>query len=200
MIIPILLYHGKNRQEYHTLEDLFENLEPEWKKFLPNFNYIYNDLGNIPDEQIELLNNKFLTASILALEHSFEKNWLEKNALRLLISLEDEAENLRGGLVVYLFARSGLEEGKIREIVEMLPSKLKDTIMSTLDIFIEKGKKIGFEKGLEKGIEKGKSDFVTNLLKNTDFDKTKIAELTNVSEDFVSVIQEQLITKKQVLI
>ena len=188
MVIPVLLYHGKKRWEYHTLEGLFENLEPELKIFLPDFDYVYNDLGEIPDQQVEVLNNKFLVASILTLKHSFDEQWLEDNAPRLLMLLEDANWNLQSGLVVYLFERSGLEEKKIRNIVEGLPNTLKDTVMSTADIFIEKGKKIG----LEEGLERSKTDFVTNLLKNTDFDQTKIAALANVSEEFVINIQSNL--------
>ena len=65
---------------------------------------------------------------------------------------------------------------------------LKDTIMNTLDIFIEKGKKIG----IEKGIEIGKLDVVENLLRNTDFSTVKIAELTGVSEVIVNRILNQI--------
>lgn len=65
---------------------------------------------------------------------------------------------------------------------------LEDTIMNTLDIFIEKGKKIG----IEKGIEIGKLDVVENLLRNTDFSTVKIAELTGVSEVIVNRILNQI--------
>ena len=60
--------------------------------------------------------------------------------------------------------------------------------MNTLDIFIEKGKKIG----IEKGIEIGKLDVVENLLRNTDFSTVKIAELTGVSEVIVNRIFNQI--------
>ena len=197
MVIPVLLYHGKGRWEYHTLENLFENLEPELKRFLPDFDYVYNNLGDLADEDVEALNNKFLVASLLALKYSFEKKWLEVNAVRLLTLSEGIEGNLQSGFIVYLFGRSGLEENKIVDILEDVPFKIRDKVMSTLDIFIEKGRKIGLEEGLEKGLEKGialgKSEFVSNLLKNTDFDLSKIAALANVSEEFVRSIQANLI-------
>jgi predicted transposase/invertase (TIGR01784 family) len=200
MIIPILLYHGKDKWNYHTLSDLFKNLVPEWKKFLPSFDYIYNDLGNIPDEQVEAINNKFLSASLLALKHSFEKNWLERNILRLLVSLSVSGSNLEDNLIVYLFQRSGMEEGKIFNILRELPSESKDKIMNTLDIFVEKGKKIGLEYGKKIGLEDGKkigmemakAEFVTNLIKSTDFDNGKIAAVAKVSEDFVAEVRQQV--------
>ncbi|MCE7040584.1 hypothetical protein [Dyadobacter sp. CY312] len=48
------------------------------------------------------------------------------------------------------------------------------------------------EEGIEKGREEGKIVFVKNLLKNTDFDIVKIANLADVSEDFVLKIQGEI--------
>lgn len=44
----------------------------------------------------------------------------------------------------------------------------------------------------EEGMEQGKIVFVKNLLKNTDFDTAKIANLADVSEDFVLKIQGEI--------
>ncbi|WP_235153470.1 Rpn family recombination-promoting nuclease/putative transposase [Dyadobacter sp. CY345] len=192
IIIPVLLYHGKGKWKYQTLASLFKNPEPEWKQYLPDFEYIYNNLGEISDEQVETLNNKFLLASILALKHSFEKEWLKLNARRILLLISEESEKLQKSFVIYLFINSGLEEEAIEEIIHSLPITLKDTIMNTLDIFIEKGKKIGMERGIQTGIEIAKLDFVESLLRNTDFSTVKIAELTGVSEMIVNSVLKQI--------
>ena len=72
--------------------------------------------------------------------------------------------------------------------------------MSTLDIYIEKGRKKGIEEGIEKGIEKGvaqkSNEFVENLLSNTSFEIDKIAALANVSETFVKKVRTTLNKKK----
>ena len=101
---------------------------------------------------------------------------------------------------IYLFINSGLEEDAIEEIIQSLPITLKGTIMNTLDIFIEKGKKIGMERGIKTGMERGiqtgieiaKLDTVENLLRNTDFSTVKIAELTGVSEMIVNSVLKQI--------
>ncbi len=49
-IIPILPYHGKQTWAYHTLKDLFKGPEPEWLRYIPDFDYIYHNLGEVPDE------------------------------------------------------------------------------------------------------------------------------------------------------
>ena len=72
--------------------------------------------------------------------------------------------------------------------------------MNTLDIFIEKGKKIGVEIGIEKGIEIGMTkkeyeknfSFTKSLIMETLFDDIKIAQLVGVTVDFVSDIRKEL--------
>ena len=192
VIVPLLLYHGKGKWEYKQLSGLFPHSITDWKQYIPDFDYIYNNLGEISDEDVESLQNKFLTASLLALKHSFQKNWLEENAVRILILSENVSENLQRNLAVYLFAKSNLHENEILEIIESLPLKLKHTVMSTLDIFEAKGVKRGIEEGIEKGIEMGVTNVTKNLILNTDFSASKIAMLTGISEEQVSKIKAEI--------
>ncbi|TDE10250.1 hypothetical protein E0F88_28570 [Dyadobacter psychrotolerans] len=224
-MIPILLYHGRGKWKYQPLSGLFKNLDPEWKQFIPDFDYVYNNLGEISDQQVEALQNKFLAASLLSLKHSFEKKWLEGNALKILILSNDASENLQRNLAVYIFANSSLTEQKIIELMKSLPSNIKNTLMSTLDLLekraverglqkgieqgiaqgleqgiergIEKGMERGLQKGIEQGIELGKSDIVKNLLTSTDFTTEKIAILTGVNEKIIEKIRNELNSGKQ---
>lgn len=202
MVIPVLLYHGKQKWEYQQLGGLFENLEDSWKQFLPDFAYIYNSLGEMPDQQFEALENKFLEASLLALKHSFEKEWLNQHAPKILTLAGDGPKGLQKSLIVYLFGRSEMQEAAIRKIVDLLSVTLKDSVMSTLDIFIEKGRKegleVGMEKGLKTGIEKGRMEaeakknfeFVKNLLSTGNFSTAYIASLASVTEAFVLQVKQ----------
>lgn len=184
LIVPLLLYHGKGKWEYRKVSGLFPNSLSEWKRFIPDYDYIYSNLGEISDDEVEKLQNKFLSASLLALKHSFQKNWLEQNAIRILILSKNVAENLQRNLAVYLFANSNLNEQEIINLLESLPLKLKETVMNTLDI-VE-------EKGVKKGIEMGVTNVAKNLLLNTDFSVEKIAILTGMSVDAVTKIRNKM--------
>jgi hypothetical protein len=83
LIIPILLYHGKAQWEYRTLVGLFDKLEPELQEFVPDYQYIFHNLGQIPDNQIQALHNKFLAASLLALKYSSQIQCFKGQAERL---------------------------------------------------------------------------------------------------------------------
>lgn len=65
--------------------------------------------------------------------------------------------------------------------------------MSTLDIFVEKGKKIGLKEGVEIGMTKKEYEknlaFTQSLIKENLFDDNKIAQLVGVTADFVANVR-----------
>ena len=204
IVIPVLLYHGKATWQYRTLADLFEGLDKEWEQFLPSFEYIYNDLGRLSDSEIEALNNKFLAASFLALKHSQEKEWIERNATELFVLASEGPKGLTKGFIIYLYSRGRLEE----KILNSLPDPIKTDVMNTLDIYIEKGRKEGrkegfekgiekgrvegIEEGIEKGIEKGKEQIVQNLINTGKFTVSEIANFAGVPETFVKKVRSSM--------
>ena len=192
LVIPVLLYHGKERWQYRTLSGLFENLDKEWLQYLPDFEYIYNDLGKLTDVEVETLNDKFLVASILALKHSFEKEWLENNAVQLLIAAAEGPKGLQKGFIIYLYSRGKLEE----KILNSLPEPVKKTIMNTLDVYIEKGRKEGRKEGIEKGRAEGKAEVVKNLIIQLGLSDAQAARIAEVPVAFVKKIRTGLLKKK----
>ena len=64
--------------------------------------------------------------------------------------------------------------------------------MNTLDIFVEKGKKIGVEISMTKKEYEKNFSFTKSLIMETLFDDIKIAQLVGVTVDFVSDIRKEL--------
>ncbi|SDH41551.1 Putative transposase, YhgA-like [Dyadobacter soli] len=91
LIIPILLYHGKVRWEYKTLVDLFEDMEPALQEFVPDYQYIFHNLGQISDDETQSLHNKFLAASLLAMKYSALKDALGA-LIPTILTLADEMD------------------------------------------------------------------------------------------------------------
>jgi len=98
LIIPILLYHGKDPGMYLTLGDLFKKVDPEFKKFIPDYEYVYHNLGQISDRHIQALHNKFLAASLLALKYSTLKEELEKWIPQILSLAQEAGRDLQSRL------------------------------------------------------------------------------------------------------
>jgi predicted transposase YdaD len=61
-----------------------------------------------------------------------------------------------------------------------------------MEIGMEKGIEIGMEEGMERGIENKSREFVLNLIQQTDFSDTKIADLAAVSTHFVRKMRTDL--------
>lgn len=189
LVIPVLLYHGKDKWQYQTLSGLFENIDKDWKQYLPDFEFIYNNLGQLADTEVERLNNKFLQASFLALKHSFEKEWLGSNAVKLLLLASAGPKELQKGFIIYLYNRGELKGEKV---LNSLPEPIKNTVMNTLDIYIERGRKEGIEKGRKEGIEKGKQEVIENLILKMGLTDLQAADIAGVPLSFIKKIRSGL--------
>jgi predicted transposase/invertase (TIGR01784 family) len=53
VIVPIVLYHGKEPWEYEPLDSYFGVVEPELMRFLPSFDYILVNLQKYSDKVIK---------------------------------------------------------------------------------------------------------------------------------------------------
>lgn len=187
LIIPILLYHGKARWEYKTLSSLFQELEPELLRFVPDYHYVFNNLGEVPDEQIQALHNKFLAASLLAMKYSVLKDHLKPLIPTILKLASEIDQNLQTSLIVYTFVNSELSEQQIIEMITALPTQIKETVMSTLDIFVEKGRKEGKIEGQQEKTENA----VRNLIKQSLLTDEQIASALEVTVNYVTNIRKQ---------
>ncbi|MCF2489187.1 Rpn family recombination-promoting nuclease/putative transposase [Dyadobacter sp. CY347] len=184
LIIPILLYHGKARWEYKTLADLFNNPEPALKGFVPDYQYIFHNLGEIPDEEIQALHNKFLAASLLAMKYSVLKDRL-KSLIPAILKLPGETEkNLQNSLIVYTFVNSGLNQDQIFALITSLPIQNQETVMDTLEIFVEKGRREKTENA------------VKNLIKQSLLTDEQIASAMEVTVSYVSDIRKNITAEK----
>jgi predicted transposase/invertase (TIGR01784 family) len=191
LIIPILLYHGADKWVYHTLGDLFKELEPEWRKYLPDFDYIYNNLGEVPDEQINALDNVLLQASLLALKHAFDPGWLAQNAVRLFILYDGASSNLTRGFALYLSRQGQFDKTKITEIMEALPPAGKETTTTIADYFQEQGYQKGHQKGRDEALAEKNRIATINMIRKGYAD-AEICEVLEVTVEYVTRIRAEV--------
>ena len=92
-------------------------------------------------------------------------------------------EHLFELLIIYFFIISKLEEPKIIEILKSVPENLKDKIMSTYDMLIEKGEK--------RGAYYTQYENIRNMLLKG-FTEAVICKALNVSQDLIMKVKEEL--------
>jgi len=179
LIIPILLYHGKDRWEYKTLIDLFGDLEPALQKFVPDYQYIFHNLGQISDDEIQAVNNNFLAASLLAMKYSAFKKQLNALLPTIYTLINEMDKNLLNTLIVYILEGNPLGRDQFLEMITSLPPfPNKESIMDTLEQFIEQGR------------EEATRDAVRNLIKQAVLTDEQIASAMNVTIDYVLKIRK----------
>lgn len=183
LIIPVLLYHGKETWEYRIVSDLFHGLNPELRKFIPDYEYVYHNLGEISDEAIQVLHNKFLAASLLALKHSVLKGD-PKEWMPLILGLAEGADvDLQTSLIVYIFVNSGLKRKEILKIINMVPVTIKKTAMTTLDYLREEGWELGVKQKTEKAVR--------NMIREG-FETDVICKILEVTPKYVAHIRKEM--------
>ncbi|WP_207423150.1 Rpn family recombination-promoting nuclease/putative transposase [Desertivirga brevis] len=140
-IIPVLFYHGKQKWEYHTSAELFGDLQKELLPYIPDFQYIYHNLPELPDKDLRGLENRFLAASLLILKYSFDKDWLQGNFTAVLsIGLAEGSHDLKQALLLYFLGRMELPEEQVKQVIQELPSSIQEDVMSTYELILEKGR------------------------------------------------------------
>jgi predicted transposase/invertase (TIGR01784 family) len=189
LIIPILLYHGKARWKYKTLADLFGPLEPALQGFVPDYQYIFHNLGQISDDEIQKLHNKFLAASLLAMKHSAFKDQLNALLPTILTLASEMEKNLQKSLVVYTLVGSDLSDEQIFELITSIPNQNNETIMNTLEMLIERGRKEGIAEAFAEA-EKKTQNSVRNLIKQSMLTDEQIASAMDLPVNYVVEIRE----------
>ncbi len=183
LIIPVLLYHGKEKWEYRTLSNLFEDLDPELRRFIPDYEYVYHNLGEISDEAIQALHNKFLAASFLALKYSMLKGDPQEWMPLILELAGDTGADLQTSLFIYIFVTSGLKQEEILEIIDMAPATIKKRAMTTADYFLEEGKELGMEQKTERAVR--------NMIRER-FETEVICKIQEVTPEYVTRIRKEM--------
>ncbi len=190
-IVPIILYHGKQKWKKQKLADYFEAIDNELNYFLPGFDYILIDLNNYSDEQILALKIVFLVNSLIALKHSHDKEYLLKNSELFFFEINRHINSQQGLeffelIFIYLTKSHEIKPSELIKLNVMNDKSLKPKFISTYDQLIQQGEIKGMEKGMEKGITKVLNKIISDRPTWTD---EQIADLTGESIELVQKVR-----------
>jgi len=120
------------------------------------------------------------------LKYAFDKRKLKGKFPEILaIGLAHGSDDQQAALLIYSLSRVDFTEEQIKEVVKELPLAIKEKVMSTYDLLIEKG------------IEKGKASVVANLLLDFGFNDEQAARASQTSIDFVRKVRTDLNKQKK---
>jgi predicted transposase/invertase (TIGR01784 family) len=164
LVIPLVVYHGEKKwnikNDLISLIDGIETLPTEIKNYIPNFQYIINDLSALSDEQIK--GNVILQIFIKVVQSIYkgEEEFL-KTVEEVSIALEhlEQKDKAIEYFIVFLKyvvnAKQDISKGKVFKTIEKVSPERSDVILTIAEQLINEGIEKGIEKGLKKGIGKG---------------------------------------------
>ena len=159
LTIPIVLYHGLKTWELEAMESYFGDLEADFLRFLPSFDFLFINLQKYSDEKIRALDSIFLQKSLLAFKHHLDKTYLKEHVVEIIFKGYDDeiTEQMRRFMrmiTVYLTSLSGMSSSEIKEKINESDNILKSKAMTIFDEVEQKGIDKGLEQGRTQGIEK----------------------------------------------
>jgi len=157
-VLPLVYYHGKEKWIYSPLSDLFEDIPEYFRKFIPTHHTEFIDLYRQTDEELLMLSNFLLSSALLTQKYSREPNALFEKINLIFGSINEVRDkNLIQAIVVYYIHLIQEKDFDLTKNIKPLPPPVKNIIMSTYDMILEKGIEKGTEKIIISGYQNGAS-------------------------------------------
>lgn len=195
VVIPIIVYHGKDTWHVREFYEYFEYVDEFLMQYIPSFKYQLTDLSKYSDEELINLGVGKLLNVFLAMIHARDMNYLRKNFKAIFTAAEEYYvgnENFLRLIFVYLYRNTELSSEEIISITDSIQNPLKNIAMSTYDLLILKGEEKGRQKGRQEEASQQKQQFATSLISSTDFSNEKIADLVGVTVQYVIDLRKAL--------
>ena len=171
LIIPVLYYHGVEVWEPGKVSDLFTHIPEDFTKYLPEFDYLFQNINLLSESDILNLDHNLLIPGLLMQKYYKDLVQLKKVLYTIFfrLSLVENVGNYKRSYFVYLFDLFEVQKIEIMKFIEEMEYPTKDRtknyILQLMDEGIEKGMEKGMEKSIIKLLQKDFTvDFICNAL------------------------------------
>ncbi|MCP5500234.1 MAG: Rpn family recombination-promoting nuclease/putative transposase [Leptospiraceae bacterium] len=143
LILPVLLYHGKNEWQYGNNFQSIQEMMPGWEKYQVNFSYIVYDFSRFQEEDIkgEITTRLFTLLLKYINREEFEEKLVQ--IISLLAELAEKKTGMEYIETVLLYMLSGVKKIELDSLKSMMETKesrrVKDMLVSLLDKIEQKG-------------------------------------------------------------
>ncbi|KMQ49338.1 Transposase [Chitinispirillum alkaliphilum] len=200
VVVPLVIYHGRRRWKGGNSMSLLCEIFKGTRDFIPDYNDIVVNLGEIGDEQIS--GDIQTRAFLLALKYSKTGGILQKLALIIDLFKNADEVQLEYLSVVLLYLGHVIGKAKRKEFLEAVRAHAPEgevymkTIADALSEQawkkgLKEGKKIGMEKGMQAGEEKGMEKVALNLI-SMGMDNETVNQATGLSISNIEQLRRSL--------
>ena len=183
LVIPLVVYHGKEKWKKKGLEDFFSLPNEHFRQFLPIFDYILVDLSEYSEEEILGMHiNAMVVNLAMALKFGRDNQYLTRHFDRVVYrSLEyveyQLGKNFLDVTFVYLISINQISNKKWDTMIDKLPKPVKSKAMTMYERLLKEGEEIG-------------ANLTVKILKmyHSKIKSAEIAKKLNVNLEFVQKI------------
>lgn len=158
-VIPIVIYHGEENWKIRPASSYFEGMDELLKPFVPEFEYLLNDLSDHSEEELLGMEGSWVKRAFLALKASKRKPTIEGVSVIFRGLTEQEVNELFSNYIHRIFVyllQSQISKDIIMRAIDRVDSPAKEQVLTAYDQILLKGKEEGIKVGLEQGLEKGR--------------------------------------------
>lgn len=159
VIVPIVLFQGKRGLSSKELHDCFEGIPKELLQFLPNFRFHLIHVHKLSDASLLNLDEQgVLRSLLLAYTYTERKNKIDNLLIEIFKFFQHSSEKLDFFKLIFEFLAKEdyLSSDKIEELIAQYESQsVKEDIMTTYQVWTNKGKEEGMQIGKEEGMQIG---------------------------------------------
>lgn len=122
IVIPIVIYQGKDKFERRPFHTYFEDLDPQFIPYIPQFNFELVDIQKIGDAEIlSFSDDSPFKGILLTMKHSKEKSFIKKYFEEILRFSTNKPhwDSLFKQIIVYLSERLNLGKDEMSEIINL---------------------------------------------------------------------------------
>ena len=175
VVIPLLIYNGKNRWNYKTSirEKIrgFSELSGEVSRLLPVYDYLLYDLSAM-DTDLKTVSAMQLILRVMRDVMQLGREEIIATIADIMVVFE---ENLEDDKITYytgvclkyvLSVKSDITKEDLLSIANHIPREGSELIMTLAEQLKQEGRQEGRQEGLQEGMQKGRLETTTKIARN----------------------------------
>lgn len=158
-VIPIVIYHGEEKWKIRPASSYFEGMDELLKPFVPEFEYLLNDLSDHSEEELLEMDGSWVKRAFLALKAVKRKPTLKGLSVIFQGLTEQEVNELFSNYIHRIFVyllQSKISKDIIMRAIDKVDSPAKEQVLTAYDQILQEGEAKGLKVGIEQGMEKGR--------------------------------------------
>ncbi len=201
-VIPLIFYHGKVKWKQQKFTSYFKGIDDNLSLFIPQFEYILNDLSQYSDEEIARKYDEVrIRTALLLMKNIFDEARLKQKIPLIFYGIR-EIENSETGekffvaAINYLFSFvENIDVDEVAEKIQKITPKGGKLAMTIAVKLRQEGRREGIREGIQKGRREGlynaRKESVINLFNATGFTPEQIADALKLDINFVTKILKE---------